>query len=119
MGLLGVFGLVALGLASLGLYGAMAHAVRQRQREIGVRMALGARRVAVLGLVLRQGLTVVGIGMAFGVGAAALAGKALSRVLFGVTPFDPITVGAASLVLGAAAAAACYVPARRASLLDR
>jgi predicted permease len=118
VGLLAVFGLVALGLASLGLYGAMAHSVRQRQREIGVRMALGARRLTVLRLVFRQGLTIVGIGMVAGIALSALVGKALSRALFGVTAFDPISVSAASLVLLLTAAAACYVPARRASLLD-
>ena len=118
VGLLAVFGLVALGLASLGLYGAMAHAVTERQREIGVRMALGARQPAVLRLVLRQGLTVVGIGMACGAGLSALAGEALSRVVFGVTAFDPLSMAAASLVLLLTAGAACYVPARRASLLD-
>lgn len=118
VGLLAVFGLVALGLASLGLYGAMAHAVRQWQREIAVRMALGAQRPAMLRFVLGQGLTLVGIGLACGVGLLALAGKALSRVLFGVTAFDPASVGAASLILLLSAAAACYLPARRASLLD-
>jgi predicted permease len=118
VGLLAVFGLVALGLASLGLYGAMAHAVRQRQREIGVRMALGARPTVVLGLVLRQGLTLVGAGMAFGIGASVLAGQVLSRMLFGVTAVDPVSLAASSSVLILAAAAACYLPARRASRLD-
>jgi predicted permease len=118
VGLLGVFGIIALALASLGLYGAMAHAVRQRQREIGVRMALGARRGEILRLVLRQGLTVVGIGMAFGAGVSILIGKALSGVLFGVTAIDPISLGVASLALALTAAAACYLPARRASRLD-
>jgi putative ABC transport system permease protein len=118
VGLLGVFGMVALALASLGLYGAMAHAVRQRRREIGVRMALGARRAEVLRLVLRQGLTVVGVGMAFGAGLSMLIGKALSGVLFGVTAIDPISLGVASLGLALATAAACYLPARRASRLD-
>ena len=118
VGLLAVFGLIALGLASLGLYGAMAHAVTERQREIGVRMALGARRPAVLRLVLGQGLTLVGSGMACGAGASALVGQALSRVVFGVTAFDPLSMAAASLVLLLTAGAACYVPARRASLLD-
>jgi hypothetical protein len=118
VGLLSVFGMVALGLASLGLYGTMAHAVRQRQREIGLRMALGAQRFAVLGLVFRQGLTIVGIGMVFGLALSALVGMALSGFLFGVGAVDPISVVAASAVLALAAAAACYVPARRASRLD-
>ena len=118
VGLLAVFGLIALGLASLGLYGAKAHAVTERQREIGVRMALGARRPAVLRLVLRQGLALVGIGMACGAGASAVVGNALSRVLFGVVAFDPLSMAGASLVLLLTAGMACYVPARRASLLD-
>jgi predicted permease len=118
VGLLGVFGLVALGLACLGLYGAMAHAVRRRQREIGVRMALGAERRTVIRLVLGQGVSVIGAGIAVGLAASLLVGRALAGVLFGVTPADPISLGGASLILVVTAAAACYLPARRASRLD-
>jgi putative ABC transport system permease protein len=118
VGLLGVFGIIALALASLGLYGALAYAVRQRQREIAVRMALGARRGSVIGLVLRHGLTVIGVGLGVGLGASLLIGRALKTVLFGVTPADPVAIGTAALVLLATGACACYLPARRASRLD-
>jgi predicted permease len=118
VGLLALFGLVALGLASLGLYGAMAHAARQQQREIGVRMALGARQLAVLRLVLRQGLTLVGIGLLFGAGASIAVGQLLSGMLFGVTAVDPVSLVGASVVLALVATVACYLPARRASRLD-
>jgi predicted permease len=118
VGLLSVFGFVALALASLGLYGAMAHAVRQRQREIGIRMALGARRDSVMRLVLRQGLTVVAVGVGVGLIASILIGQALAGVLFGITPADPLALSTASLVLLLTASAACYLPARRASRLE-
>ncbi|MGH8188882.1 MAG: FtsX-like permease family protein, partial [Steroidobacteraceae bacterium] len=118
VGLLSVFGLIALALASLGPYGAMAHAVRQRQREIGIRMALGARRETVMRLVLRQGLTVVAVGVGVGLIASMLIGQALAGALFGVSPADPLALGTAALVLLLTAAAACYLPARRASRLE-
>lgn len=116
--LLGVFGLVALGLASLGLYGAMAHAVGQRQREIGVRIALGAPRRAVVGLILRQGLAVVAAGMVIGSLGAWLTGAALARLLYGVSAADPISQAGASLVLLLTATVACAIPAYRASRMD-
>ncbi len=118
VGLLTLFGFIALGLASLGLYAAMAHAVRQRQREIGVRMALGARRGTVLGLVLRHGVTLVAIGIAIGIVTSAAVGMLLSGVLFGVAAVDPLSLLGASLVLATVATAACLLPARRASRLD-
>jgi len=118
VGLLTLFGVIALGLASLGLYAAMAHAVRQRQREIGVRMALGAKRATVLRLVLRQGIALVGLGIAVGIGASAAVGTLLSGVLFGVSPIDPISLTSASIVLAVVATGACLLPARRASRLD-
>lgn len=118
VGLLGVFGLMALALASLGLYGAMAHAVRQRQREIGIRMALGASRDTVMRLVLRQGLTVVAVGVGVGSIASMLIGQVLAGALFGVSPADPVALGTAAIVLLLTAAAACYLPARRASRLE-
>lgn len=118
VGLLSVFGLIALALASLGLYGAMAHAVTQREREIGVRMALGAKRLSVVHLVVRQGAALVGIGIVVGSGASVLAGKFLSGVLFAVTAIDAVSLGGASIVLAIAATGACYVAAIRASRLD-
>ena len=118
VGLLGVFGLLALGLASVGLYGIMAYSVNQRRREIGVRMALGASEGSVLLLVLRQGMTVVVSGAAIGVGLAVLLGRALSHFLYGVTGSDLLSLGAASLILLAVAFIACYLPARSASRVD-
>jgi predicted permease len=118
VGLLGVFGLLALGLASLGLYGVMAYAVNVRQREIGLRMALGASRGGVLRLVLGQGMTLAAVGVAVGVVASLLVGSALSGILHGVSPADPVSLAGSSLILLAVAALACYLPARRASRLD-
>jgi predicted permease len=116
--LLSVFGLLALGLASIGLYGALAYAVHQRQREIGLRMALGASQPRVLRLVLQQGMTLVLIGVAIGVVAALLVGRALSGMLFGVGASDPISLAAAACVLMGVALVACYLPARWASRVD-
>jgi predicted permease len=116
--LLGVFGLLALGLASVGLYGIMAFSVNQRRREIGVRMALGAGQGDVWLLVLRQGMALVLIGLAVGVALALMVGHALSRFLYGVNGSDLISLGGASLVLLVVAMVACYLPARSASRVD-
>ena len=116
--LLGVFGLVALGLASVGLYGIMAYSVNHRRREIGVRMALGAGQANVWFLVLRQGMTLVLTGLAIGVALALLVGRTLSRFLYGVSGSDPLSLGGASLVLLVVALVACYLPARNASRVD-
>jgi putative ABC transport system permease protein len=118
VGLLAVFGVIALALASLGLYGALAYAVRQRQGEIAVRMALGAERASVIGLILRHGFAVVAVGLGLGLIASLLVGRALTSVLFGVTAEDPIAIGTAALLMLATAACACYLPAARASRLD-
>ena len=118
MSLLGVFGLLALGLASVGLYGIMAYSVNQRRREIGVRMAMGAGQGSVSLLVLRQGMAVVLSGVAVGVGLAFLLGRALSRFLYGVSGSDLLSIGSASLVLLVVALVACYLPARSASRVD-
>lgn len=116
--LLSVFGLLALGLASIGLYGILAYGVHQRQREIGLRMALGASHGSVLRMVVKQGMSLVLMGMAIGFGAALLVGRILSRVLFGVGADDLVSLGGAALVLGAVAFVACYLPARGATRLD-
>jgi predicted permease len=116
--LLTVFGLLALGLASIGLYGILAYSVNQRKREIGLRMALGAAQGSVLRLILKQGMTLVLAGMAIGFAAALVAGRLLSRMLFGVGAGDPLSMAAAALVLLAVALWACYLPARRASRVD-
>src|SRR6266850_3257987 len=118
VGLLGVFGVLALGLASVGLYGIMAYSVSQRRREIGVRMALGAGQRDVSLFILRQGMVVVFSGIAVGGGLAFLLGRALSRFLYGVSPNDPLSVGGAALVLLVVAFVACYLPARSATRVD-
>jgi putative ABC transport system permease protein len=118
VGLLGVFGILALTLASVGLYGIMAYSVNQRRREIGVRMALGADQESVSLLVLRQGMAVVLSGVAVGMVLAFLLGRALSRFLYGVSGSDLVSIGSASLVLVLVALVACYLPARSASRVD-
>jgi predicted permease len=118
VGLLGTFGLIALALATFGLYGAMSHNLRQRRREVGLRMALGARRSAVVGLMLREEVSVVGAGMALGIAASFAIGAGLSRMIYGVTTADPIGLLVASAVLAAAATTACALPAYRASGRD-
>ena len=116
--LLSVFGLLALGLASIGLYCILAYSVTQRKREIGLRMALGAARTAVLRLVLRQGMSLVLIGLGAGLTASLGVARLLRRMLYGVSGVDPVSVAAASAVLLVIALLACYVPARRASRVD-
>ena len=116
--LLGVFGLLALALASIGLYGVMAHAVDLRRRELGVRMALGANARLVARLVLRQGLGLVATGIGLGLLGALVAGRALSGLLYGLSPADPVSLGGSAAILLLVAALACYLPARRASHVD-
>ncbi len=116
--LLGVFGLLALVLASVGLYGIMAYGVSRRKREIGLRMALGAAQSSVLRLILKQGMTLVLTGVAIGFAASLFVERLLSRMLFGVTATDPLSIAAAALVLTSVALLACYLPARWASRVD-
>ena len=118
VGLLALFGVITLGLASLGLYGAMAHGVKQRRREMGVRIALGAEYGSVLRLVLRQGLAPVGIGIVLGTAGSIAVGRLMAGVLFGVTPIDPVSLAGPAGILTLAATAACYLPARQASRVD-
>lgn len=118
VGLLGVFGLLALVLASVGLYGIMAYSVNQRRREIGVRMALGAGEGRVALFILRQGMTVVLIGVVVGLGLAFALGRMLSRFLYGISGSDLVSMTSASLVLILVAFIACYLPARSASHVD-
>jgi putative ABC transport system permease protein len=116
--LLSVFAGLALLMAAVGTYGVMAYSVSGRGREIGIRMALGANQRAVRNLVLREGLRWTAIGVGIGLmGALGLAGL-LSGLLYGVAPRDPVTLGAATLLLGLVAMLACYVPTRRAMRVD-
>jgi ABC-type antimicrobial peptide transport system permease subunit len=116
--LLSVFGLLALGLANVGLYGLLAYSVNQRKREIGLRMALGASQASVLRLILKQGMSLVMTGALIGFAAALLVGRLISRMLYGVSPDDPSSVAGAAVVLLAVALLACYFPARCASHVD-
>jgi putative ABC transport system permease protein len=116
--LLSAFALVALVLSAVGIYGVLAYLVAQRTREIGIRMALGARAADVVRLVLREGMTPVAAGSALGMGAAVVGTRALSTVLYGVTPLDPVSFATAPALLALVALLACYVPARRATRVD-
>ena len=116
--LLGFFSIVALVLAAAGLYGAVAYGVAQRTREIGIRMALGANRGAVLRLVLRQGMRAVAIGLVLGIGGAFLVSRVLNAFLFGISSNDLPSYAAACLLLVATAGLATLIPARRASLVN-
>ena len=118
MMLLTVFAVIALGLASLGIYGLMSYTVAQRRREIGVRMALGARARDVLHLVLGQGLRLTLIGMVVGVVGALGLTRLMSNLLFGVSATDPVTFSAVAFLLAFVALLACWVPARRAMKVD-
>jgi len=118
VGLLGVFGLLGLALASIGLYGIVAYSMGQRRREIGVRVALGASESAVRRLVVGQGMRLVGLGLGLGCGIAFLIGRGISGMLYGVNAADPVSYLAALAVLAGVAFVACYLPARRASRTD-
>ncbi len=116
--LVGLFALLALLLAAIGLYGSLSYAVSRRTRELGVRMAIGAAAADVRRLVLSQGMTPVGIGLLIGVAVAALSTRLISGMLFGVQPTDPLTFVVVVAVLAVTAVVACHVPARRATRVD-
>jgi putative ABC transport system permease protein len=113
-----VFAGVAALLAAIGIYGVLAYSVVTRTQEIGVRMALGAQRSQVLGLILRKGLVLAGIGVTLGVIGAAAAARYLQSMLFGIEPLDPLTFVAVALGFTAVAAAASYLPARQATRVE-
>jgi predicted permease len=116
--LAGFFSLFALLLASIGLYGVMSYATARRAREIGVRMALGARASDVIRLVLRETMSLVSAGVVIGLGAALAATRLVRSLLFGLDPNDPLTIAVATLLMLIVAAMAGYLPARRASRLE-
>jgi putative ABC transport system permease protein len=116
--LLGVFGALGLGLGALGIYGLLAYIVSQRQREIGVRLALGANQGSVLRMIVSRGLKLALIGLAIGLPAALYLSAFLRDVLYGVRPADPVTFVIVGLALLATAALASYLPARRAAGTD-
>jgi putative ABC transport system permease protein len=118
MQLFAVFAIAALLLAAIGIYGVMAYTVTQRTQEIGIRMALGAQRSDVLGLVVRQGMTLAAIGVVAGLAGAFSLTRVMASLLFNVRPDDPTTYLAISFLLIVVAFLACYLPARRAAKLD-
>ena len=112
------FGIAALVLAAIGIYGILSGSVTERIREIGVRSALGASRADIVGLILGQGMSLTALGMAIGLCGAAVASRALITLLFNVSPLDPLTYVAVVAVLLAASAVACWLPASRAARID-
>jgi predicted permease len=114
----GGLGLIGALLASIGIYGIAAYAVARRTREVGIRIALGARRADVVAMVLHQGIRLAVIGSAIGLVLAAGASRALVVFLFGVSPLDPVIFGGAAAMFTCVGLAACYLPARRASRID-
>jgi putative ABC transport system permease protein len=116
--LLSSFAAVALLLAAIGIYGVLAYLVTQRTREIGIRIAVGARRSDVLRLVMREGMSPIAVGACLGVGGSLVAARAVRSLLFGVTPLDPVSLAAAPALLAIVALTACYFPARRAARVD-
>jgi putative ABC transport system permease protein len=118
MTLLGVFAGIALLLAVVGIYGAVAYTVEQRTGEIGVRMALGAQTIDVLRLVVRQGMNPVILGLIIGLAGTFAVGRLIATQLYQISPHDPFLLGAATIGLAISALLACVIPARRATLVD-
>jgi predicted permease len=116
--LLIIFAATALLLAAVGIYGVMSYAVTRRIRELGIRAALGASNHEIVGLVLGEGMKLAGIGMAAGLVAAFALTRFMADLLYGVSPADPVTLLAVTLLLGGIALLACYIPARRATAVD-
>jgi putative ABC transport system permease protein len=116
--MMGGFAAMAMGLAAIGLFGALSYSVAQRRRELAIRAALGARCADIVRLVLREGLLVTLPGIVLGLGGAAAFARLVQQLLFGVTPHDPITYVVAPLALTAVSLAACLPPAFRAAAAD-
>ena len=115
---LAVFAVMALLLAGLGVYAAVAHAVAQRRQEIGIRVVLGATRSEIVRLVMRDGLLMVGIGCAAGIAVGVVATRLMQGLLFGVSPADSMSFAAAVAILSLIACTACYFPARKAAAAE-
>jgi predicted permease len=113
-----LFGMLALAIASVGLYGVMSYSVARRTGEIGIRMALGATRSSVIQMVLRGALWQIGIGLALGIPAALLAGHLMANQLYGVGGYDPLALAGAAIALGLCASLAGFIPARRAATIE-
>jgi ABC-type antimicrobial peptide transport system permease subunit len=118
MMLLGVFAGIALGLATIGIYGVMAYLVSQGTRELGIRIALGASSRNILSLVIRQGMVLAVSGVTIGLAAAFVLARLIRSLLFGVEATDPITLAGISLLLAMITLLACYIPAQRAARID-
>jgi putative ABC transport system permease protein len=116
--LLGVFSLLALMLAAIGIYGLMHYSVARRTHDIGVRIALGASRGDVLRMILNEGSQLAIAGIVLGLAGAAAVTRVLQNLLFGVQPHDPLTFAAVTILLMSIALLACYIPARRAMQVD-
>jgi ABC-type antimicrobial peptide transport system permease subunit len=116
--LLTLFAALALTMAAVGVFGVLSFTVTSRTREMGIRMALGAEAGGVRSLVMREGLAQASVGIALGLAGAWWLTRFMSRLLFGIEPRDPWAFGGAALLLLAVAATACYLPARRATLVD-
>ncbi|MGC1290039.1 MAG: FtsX-like permease family protein, partial [Candidatus Acidiferrales bacterium] len=116
--LIGAFGLLAVFLAALGLYGVIAHSVSQRTHEMGIRMALGAQRGQVLRMIIREGMLLTLTGLVTGIFASIALARFLGSLLFEINASDPATFLAVAALFAAVAFAACYIPARRAMRVD-
>jgi putative ABC transport system permease protein len=116
--LCGFFGALAVTLAAIGLYGVISYTVAKRTNEIGVRMALGAQRSGVIGLILGEVAVLIGIGVAVGTGLTLAGSKASSSLLFGLKPRDPLTLLLAIIILAAIGFGASFIPAQRATRVD-
>jgi ABC-type antimicrobial peptide transport system permease subunit len=116
--ILGFFGVVALLLAAIGIYGVMTYTFSQRTQEIGIRMALGAQRADILRLAISEGMLLVAVGLGTGILGALVLTRYLRTMLFAVTPTDPLTFTAISTILASVALLACFIPAQRATEVD-